>query len=89
MSTGLLALAWIGLAVLAVVGGIVHLLLNRVLRPLREIKRNADEILASGLAIARNLDGLDEAARTRELANALPDLVGSAFGGKGQVEWSR
>jgi hypothetical protein len=65
------------------------MLLNRVLRPLRETKRYADEILSSGLAIAGNLDGVDEAATTRELANALPDLVGATFGGREEVEWSR
>jgi hypothetical protein len=87
MSTWLLVLAWIGLAVL--LGGAVQILIlfNRVLRPLREINQNADEILEYGLRIAKNLDGADELVRTRELATALPDLVGAKFGGK-QVEWS-
>jgi HAMP domain-containing protein len=87
VSTGVLVLAWIGIAALAVVGGLVHLLLNRVLRPLREIKRYSDEILAAGLAIARNLDGADEAVRTRDLARELPELVRSTFGEQ-DVEWS-
>ena len=87
MSTGLLVLTWIGLAVLLVVAVQVLILLNRVLRPLREIKQNADEILEYGLRIAKNLDGADELARTRELAAALPDLVRAKFGGK-EVEWS-
>lgn len=87
MSTGILVLAWLGVAALAVVGGAVHLLLNRVLRPLREIKSYADEILETGLAITRNLDGIDAAVQTRELTKPLPDLVHSAFGTRG-AEWS-
>ena len=87
MSTGILVLAWIGVAALALVGGAVHMLLNRVLRPLREINRYSDEILAAGLAITRNLDGIDAALQTRELTRPLPELVRSRFGSKG-VEWS-
>ena len=87
MSTSAVVLAWFGVAALAAVGGVVHLLLNRVLRPLREIKRYTDEILTAGLAITRNLDGSDLALETRELTRPLPELVGSTFGTKG-VEWS-
>jgi hypothetical protein len=87
VSGALLVFAWIGLALGLMVGGAVHLCLNRVLRPLREIKRYADEILAAGLAIARNLDGVDEAVTTRELAQALPGLARAKFG-TGGVEWS-
>ena len=87
MSTWLLVLTWIGLAALLFVAAQVLILLNRVLRPLREIKQNADEILEYGLRIAGNLDGADELVRTHELATALPDLVGAKFGGK-EVEWS-
>ena len=87
MSTGLLVLTWIGLALLLVVAVAVLILLNRVLRPLREIKQNADEILEYGVRIATNLDGADEIVRTHELASALPGLVRAKFGGK-EVEWS-
>jgi HAMP domain-containing protein len=87
MSTGVVVLSWIGLAVLLGVAVQVLILLNRVLRPLREIKQNADEILEYGLRIATNLDGADEIVRTRELAIALPDLVDAKFAGK-KVEWS-
>ena len=73
--TVLLVWAWIGLAAGAVVAGVVVLLFNRVVRPALEIKRYADDILAAGLAIAKNLDGIDEAVRTRELTNALPGLA--------------
>jgi hypothetical protein len=80
MSTGVLVLSWIGLAVGLVVGGAVHICLNRVLRPLREIKRYADDTLVAGIGIATNLDGADEILHTRELATALPGLVRSSFG---------
>ena len=69
------ALAWIGLALGVVVLGVVVGLLNRIVRPALEIKRYADDILAHGIGIARNLDGVDEAIRTRELATAVPALA--------------
>ena len=69
------ALAWIGLALGVVVLGVVVGLLNRIVRPALEIKRYADDILAHGIGIARNLDGVDEAIRTRELATAVPGLA--------------
>jgi hypothetical protein len=87
LSTGLLVLTCIGLAALLGLAVQVLILLNRVLRPLREIKQNADEILEFGLKIAKNLDGADEIVRTRELATALPALVRDKFGGR-EVEWS-
>ena len=87
MSTGLLVLTCIGLAALLGLAVQVLILLNRVLRPLREIKQNTDEILEYGLRIAKNLDGADEIVRTRELATALSELVRAKFGGK-EVEWS-
>lgn len=66
----------VGLAVLPVVVA----LLNRVLRPLREAKGYAEEIRAAGDGIAANLDGLDEAERTRELAAAVPGLASAYLG---------
>ncbi len=75
MSTTAAVFAWIGLAVGLVVLVVALDLLNRVLRPLREIERYADDILEAGLGIARNVDGVDEAVRTRELATAVPALA--------------
>lgn len=54
---------------------VVLVLLNRVLRPLRETKRYTDDIHEAGLAIGRNLQGLDEAAETARLAGTLPGLA--------------
>jgi HAMP domain-containing protein len=76
----LVALAILGLLQGAFTLVVVAFLLNRVLRPLREISRDADETLAYGLAITRNLDGADEAERTRELVMALTPHVKARFG---------
>ncbi len=58
-----------------VVAALVVALFNRIVRPALEIKRYADDILVGGIGIARNLDGVDEALRTRELATAVPGLA--------------
>jgi type II secretory pathway component PulM len=71
----LLVWAWIALAAGVAVLLLVVLLFNRIVRPALEIKRYADDVLAAGLAIARNLDGIDEAVRTRDLATAVPELA--------------
>ena len=67
--------AWTGLAAGAGVLGVVVALFGRVMRPAREIDRYATDILDSGLAIARNLDGADELEQTTELARAVPGLA--------------
>lgn len=67
--------AWIGLAVGVLVAALVVALFNQIVRPALEIKRYADEILVAGVGIARNLDGVDEAVRTRDLATAVPGLA--------------
>lgn len=54
---------------------LVVVLFMRVLQPIGEIRRYADDVLEAGLGIARNVDGLDEVVRTRELATALPGLA--------------
>ena len=76
----LFVLGLVGLALGAIVLLTVLALLERVHRPLREIERYADDVLAAGLGIARNLDAVDEAARTRELAAALPGALRKAVG---------
>ena len=75
MSTTLIVFAWFGLALGLIVAVVVVALFNRIVRPAREIKRYADDILVAGIGIARNLDGVDEALRTRELATAVPGLA--------------
>ena len=75
ISTGDAILAWIGLALGLVTALVVVGLLNRVVRPALEIRRYADDILEAGVGIATNLDGVEELARTQQLAKAVPDLA--------------
>lgn len=71
MSLFEIALAVVGLTVGVVVLLVVLWLLQRVLRPVREIERYGGDILDGGLGIAKNLDGLDAVLRTRDLGAAL------------------
>jgi hypothetical protein len=71
MSAFLVVLALLGLVAGVAVLLAVAWLLDRILRPVREIDRYAADTLAAGLGIARNLDGLDEILRTRDLGAAL------------------
>jgi hypothetical protein len=75
ISTGAAILAWIGLGLGLVVALLVVALFNRVMRPLLEIERYAEDILEAGVQIAKNLDDLDEIERTRQLATAVPGLA--------------
>lgn len=75
MSTAAVILAWLGLGLGLVVAVVVVLLFNQVMQPVREIDAYAGRILTAGLGIAWNLDGVDEAVRTRELATAVPGLA--------------
>jgi len=75
VSTGVVVLAWIGLALGLVVALLVVFLFGRVVRPALEVERYSRDILDAGLGIARNLDGVDEAVRTRDLATAVPGLA--------------
>ena len=75
MSTVTFVLALLGLGLGLVVAGLVVTLFTAILRAAGEIERYATDILEYGVGIARNLDGVDEAVRTRELATAVPDLA--------------
>ena len=75
MSTFTFVVALLGLGLGLVVALVVVALFNAVLRPAGEIERYAADILEFGVGIARNLDGVDEAVRTRELATAVPGLA--------------
>jgi hypothetical protein len=75
LGTFVVVLAWIGLALGLGAAVQLLLLLNRALRPLREIKRYTDDILEAAVGIKSNLGGLGEIERTRELAQQLPQLV--------------
>ena len=75
ISTGTAVLALIGLALGLVVLLLVLALFNRVIAPALEIDRYAKHILDAGVGIADNLDGVDELARTRDLATSVPPLA--------------
>jgi hypothetical protein len=61
-----------GGAVVVVVAG----LLQRTLRPAREISRYARDVDDAVCGIARNTDAGEELTRTRDLAVAVPQLAG-------------
>lgn len=70
--------------VVALIGAVAAVaLLTRVVQPAREIERYAEDILEAGVAIAGNVDGVDELARTRELATSVPGLVSRYLGRPG------
>lgn len=75
VSTGIAILAFAGLALGAVVLGVVVVLFNRVLGPALEIDRYATDILEAGVGIASNLDGVDQLERTGALGAAVPGLA--------------
>jgi hypothetical protein len=75
VSTGGAILAWVGLVLGLVIAIVVVALLQSVLRPVLEIRRYADDILAAGVGIAKNLDPVDELGHTHELAQAVPGLA--------------
>jgi len=75
VSSGVAALALIGLVLGVVVLLVVIALFARVLRPAREINLYARAILTAGVGIATNLDGVEHLSRTRALSRAVPDLA--------------
>lgn len=75
MSTLVFLVALLGLALGLVAAAAVVALFTGILRSAGEIERYAADILEYGVGIARNLDGVDEAVRTRELATAVPGLA--------------
>ena len=75
VATGTAVLSLIGLTLGLVILLVVLALFNRVVRPALEINRYATDILDAGVGIATNLDGVDELAKTRELAVSLPPLA--------------
>lgn len=75
VATGTAVLCLIGLAVGLFILVSVLSMFNRVVRPALEINRYAKDILDAGIGIATNLDGVDELAKTRDLATSVPPLA--------------
>ena len=68
---------WIGNVVLfLVVIPLVVFLANRVLRPVREIKAYADDVLEHGVALTGTLDAVPKLVETRQLTGACRKAVG-------------
>lgn len=64
-----MALWWLGnIIFIAVIIPVVLLLLNRVLRPIKEIRAYGDDILEHGVGLTGALDSVPELVRTSELA---------------------
>jgi hypothetical protein len=75
VSTGTAVLSLVGLALGLVILLTVLALFNRVVRPVLEINGYAKDILDGGIGIAKNVDGVDELARTRDLVTSVPPLA--------------
>ena len=73
-----MVLWWIGNVVfLLAIIPVVILLLNRVLRPILEIKSYADDVLEHGVALTGTLDSIGNLNKTRQLAGAARQAAGS------------
>ncbi len=77
IATGPAILAFIGLVLGVVVLGLVVALFVRIVRPLFEIRRYALDIQPAIDDVARNLEGIEELERTRELAANVPRAGGA------------
>jgi hypothetical protein len=75
VSTGIAVFSLIGLAIGLFILVSLLSMFNRVVRPALEIDRYAQDILDGGIGIAKNLDGVEELAKTRDLAISLPPLA--------------
>ena len=61
---------WIGnLLLLFVVAPAVVILLNRTVRPIKEIQAYADDILDNGVKLTSTLDAVPRLGKTRELTS--------------------
>lgn len=61
---------WIGnLALFVAVVPLLLLYLNRVLRPVYEIKKYADDVLEHGVGLTGTLDAVPKLVKTRELTS--------------------
>ncbi|HLF41630.1 MAG TPA: hypothetical protein VI854_09190 [Acidimicrobiia bacterium] len=76
---------WIGnIVLIGVVIPVVIFYANKVLRPVREIRLYADDILEHGVALTGTLDAIPKLVETRELTGTARRVVneyGTAVGG--------
>ncbi len=72
-----MALWWIGnIILIAVVAPVCLLFLNRVLRPVFEIRKYVDDVLDHGVKLTGTLDAVPKLLRTRELTGVARQGVG-------------
>jgi hypothetical protein len=68
---------WIGnILLIAVVAPVCLLFLNKVLRPAKEIKAYADDILEHGVGITAELDAVPKLVQTKQLTSTARQAVG-------------
>jgi hypothetical protein len=71
------ALWWIGnIVLLFVVAPVCILMLNKVLRPAKEIRAYAADILEHGVALTGTLDSVPKLVRTKELTGQARQAAG-------------
>jgi hypothetical protein len=75
ISNALAGAAWFGLAVGLGLAVVVLVLLQSVLRPAREIRRYAEDVLETAVRTAANLEAVEQLEHTRQLAQATPGLA--------------
>jgi uncharacterized membrane-anchored protein YhcB (DUF1043 family) len=68
---------WIGNLILLVVTLFLAFLLVRFMKPIREIQKNANEILEHGAGLSRNLEAIPKLLQTQRLAGVARQGVGA------------
>ncbi len=72
-----MTLWWIGNAVLLVVTLLLVVLLQRVMKPIKQIERHASEILNHGAGVSRNLEAVPKLLQTQRLVGVARQGVGA------------
>ena len=72
-----MTLWWIGNGVLLVVTLALVVLLQRLMKPMKEIEKHVDEILQHGGAVSTNLNAIPKLVQTQQLVGAARQGVGA------------
>jgi uncharacterized protein YoxC len=68
---------WIGNAVLLVVTLALVVLLQRLMKPIKEIEKHVDEIIQHGGAVSANLNAVPKLVQTQQLVGVARQGVGA------------
>ncbi len=68
---------WIGNAVLLVVTLVLVVLLQRVMKPIKQIQKHANDIIEHGGAVSRNLEAVPKLLQTQRLVGVARQGVGA------------